>query len=104
MRLVPAGVRVKVEVFNATGERGIARRAMLYLRSRGFDVVTVGNAPQRLDSSLVIDRSGHHDWAALAARAVGASRVEARADSSRYVDLTILIGAAFRLPPQVLYP
>lgn len=104
VRLVPAGVRVKVEVLNASGERGFARRAMFYLRSRGFDVVDMGNATQKLDSSVVIDRSGHPEWAALAARALGRARVETRPDSSRYLDLTILLGAAFRPPPQIISP
>jgi hypothetical protein len=104
MRLVPDGVRVKIEVLNASSERGLARRAMFYLRARGFDVVSMGNADQQTDSSVVIDRSGHPDWAAAAARALGKARVETKLDSSRYLDLTVLLGAAFRAPPQIISP
>jgi hypothetical protein len=104
MRLVPADLRVKIEVLNATGERGLARRAMHYLRDRGFDVVSVGNASERSDSSVVYDRSGHPAWAALAARALGPARVESRPDPSRYLDLTLVLGASFRPPAQILYP
>ena len=104
MRLVGDTVRIKVEVLNASGERGLARRAMFYLRDRGFDVVSMGNATERTDSSVVIDRSGHAAWARVAARAVGCARIEVHADSSRYVDLTILLGARFRSPSQILYP
>jgi hypothetical protein len=103
-RLIADSVRVKIEVLNASGERGLARRATLYLRDRGFDVVNMGNADQRVDSSVVIDRSGHSQWAAQAARALGGARVESRPDSSRYLDLTILLGASFRSPAQILYP
>jgi hypothetical protein len=104
MRLVSDTVRIKVELLNASGERGIARRAMHYFRERGFDVVSVGNAKERQDSSVVLDRSGHAAWATLAARALGGARVEISPDSSRYLDLTILLGARFRPPPQILYP
>ena len=104
MRLVAANVRVKIEVLNASGERGRARRAMHYLRDRGFDVVSVGNAVRRQDSSVVYVRSGNPQWAAYAARALGSARVEFRPDSSRFLDLTLVLGASFRPPAQILYP
>jgi hypothetical protein len=104
MRLVGDTVRIKVELLNASGERGVARRAMHYFRERGFDVVSVGNASERQDSSVVLDRSGHGEWATLAARALGGARVEVSPDTSRYLDLTILLGARFRPPAQILYP
>jgi hypothetical protein len=103
-RIVPDSVRIKVEVLNASGQRGVARRAMLYLRQLGFDVVSVGNAPARSESSTVVVRSGRADWGELAARAVGGARVEIRADSLQYLDLTLLLGAQFRTPPQHIYP
>jgi hypothetical protein len=104
MLIVPQGVRVKVEVVNASGERGIARRTMHYLRQRGLDVVSVGNAKERLDSSVVYVRSGHADWAVRTARAIGGASIEMRPDSSRYLDLTIVLGANFRPPSLILYP
>lgn len=104
MRLLGPDARVKVEVLNASGERGLARRAMRYLRDRGFDVVSVGTAAHKSDSSVVLDWSGHPAWAAQAVRALGGARVESRADTSRYLDLTIVLGASFRPPPQILYP
>ena len=104
MRLVPDTVRIKVELLNASGGRGVARRAMQYFRDRGFDVVSVGNAAARTDSSVVLDRTGHLEWAQLAARALGGARIEVQPDTSRYLDLTILIGSLFRPPSQILYP
>jgi hypothetical protein len=99
----PAGVRIKVEVQNATARRGLARQATLYLRDRGFDVVSFGNASERRDSTLVLDRSGHADWAALVATAMKA-RVESRPDSSRYLDVTVLVGGDWRPPALPFYP
>lgn len=99
----PAGTRIKVEVQNATATRGLARRATLYLRDRGFDVVAFGNASERRDSTLVLDRSGHPDWAELVAAAMK-GRAESRPDSSRYLDVTVLVGSDWRPPALPLYP
>ncbi|HEY7409019.1 MAG TPA: LytR C-terminal domain-containing protein [Gemmatimonadaceae bacterium] len=100
----PAGVRIRVEVLNATRVRGLARRATMHLRDRGFDVVTVGTSREARDSTVVLDRSGHPDWAALVAKALGGARVEQARDSSRYLDVTVLIGASWRPPAEPFYP
>ena len=59
---------------------------------------------ERLDSSVVYVRSGHADWAVRTAQAIGGARIEMRPDSSRYLDLTIVLGARFRPPSLILYP
>jgi hypothetical protein len=101
----PEGVRVRVEVLNATRVRGLARRATFFLRDRGFDVVESGNAGELRDSTLVIDRTGHAAWAALVARAMGpGATVAARPDSSHYVDVTVLIGRSWRPPAEPFHP
>lgn len=100
----PDGVRIKVQVLNATKTRGLARRATMHLRDRGFDVVDVGTDPNARDSILVLDRSGHPEWAKLVARALGGGQVLSRPDSSRYLDVTVLLGGAWRPPPEPFYP
>ncbi len=100
----PAGVRIKVEVLNATRLRGLGRRATLYLRDRGFDVVAFGTSPATRDTTLVIDRSGHPAYAQLVAQGLGGARVESRPDTSRYVDVSVLVGAGWRPPAQPFYP
>ena len=100
----PDNVRIKVEVINATRVRGLARRASMHLRDRGFDVVATGTAAQSRDSTLVLDRSNHPEWATLVARAMGGARLESRPDSSRYLDVTVLIGAGWRAPAEPFYP
>ena len=102
--VVPAGAHVRVEVLNATDTKGLARRAMLVLRSAGFDVVFFGNSAERVDTTRILDRSGHADWASLAARAMGRSRVEEKPDSSRCLDLTVLVGRNWTPPLEPLYP
>jgi hypothetical protein len=100
----PPGVRIRVEVLNATRVRGLARRATMHLRDRGFDVVYVGTSRDSRDTTLVLDRSGHLDWAGLVARALGGARVERAPDSSRYLDVTVLIGASWTPPAEPFYP
>jgi hypothetical protein len=99
----PEGVRIKVEVLNATQTRGLARKATLYLRDRGFDVVGSGNVSEQRTKTVVYARSGHAEWARLVGRAMGAP-VVARPDSSRYLDVTVLIGADWRPPSLPFHP
>ena len=101
--LVPPGVRIKVEILNATKTRGLARKATFFMRDRGFDVVAVGTSREQRSATLVLDRSGHPQWAALAAKAFNA-KVESRPDTSRYLDITVLVGADWRPPPLPFYP
>src|SRR5690348_7915798 len=96
--------RVRVQVLNATRTRGLGRRAMLYLRDQGFDVVEVGTAPSTLDTTVVLDRSRHPTWAKEVASSLGTARVESRPDSSRYLDVTVLVGSSWRPPAQPFYP
>jgi hypothetical protein len=102
--LVPAGVRIRVEVLNASTVRGLARRATMYLRDRGFDVVEIGNTTDLRDSTLILDRGKNPAWAALAAKAMGGAKIELRPDTLRDVDLTVLVGATWRPPAEPFYP
>lgn len=101
--MVPAGVRIKVEVLNATRTPGLARKATMFLRDRGFDVVETGNSAEKRATTLVLDRSLHPEWTALVARALSAE-TETRADSTRYLDVTVLLGDDWRPPPLPFYP
>ena len=100
----PQGERVRVQVLNATTVRGLARRATIHLRDRGFDVVETGTSAEQRDSTLVLDRSNHPEWAKRVADAMGGARVETRPDTSRYLDVTVLIGRSWRAPTEPFYP
>lgn len=85
--------RVRVEVLNASGVPGLARRGTDVLRDGGFDVVSYGNAPGFApDSSLVLDRVGRMELARSVADLVQIPRVYARPDSNVYVDVTVVLG------------
>jgi hypothetical protein len=98
------GTRIRVQVLNTTKTRGLARRATRLLRDQGFDVVEMGTTSPTIDTTLVLDRSGHPDWAAAAAKVIRPSRAVPRPDSSRYLDVTVLLGRTWRPPAQPLDP
>jgi hypothetical protein len=100
----PADVRVRVQVLNTTKRRGLARRATRLLRDRGFDVVEMGTTGPTLDTTLVLDRSAHSAWASAVAEILQPARAVARPDSSRYLDVTVLIGRTWRPPSHPLDP
>jgi hypothetical protein len=100
----PEGVRIRVQVLNATKTRGLARRATMLLRDRGFDVVENGTLPQPRDTTLVLDLSGHPDWANRIAQIFAPAKVTARPDSSRYLDIAVVIGSTWRPPSKPFYP
>ncbi len=100
----PPNTRVRVEILNASRTRGLARRATRLLRDRGFDVVSYSNSRETQDSTVVLDRTNHADWAALVGKALGGARVEPRPDTSRYVDITVVLGVTWRPPPQPFSP
>ncbi len=100
----PDSARVRVQVLNGTKVRGLARRATMLLRDRGFDVVETGTINDARDTTLVLDVSGHPDWANRVAKLFPPSRVQARTDSSRYLDIVVVLGASWRPPAQPFYP
>lgn len=99
----PAGTRIKVEVLNGTKTPGLARRATRYLRGRGFDVVGAGTNSEPRATTVVYDRSSHPEWARLVARALNAPVVNSP-DSSRYLDVTVILGGDWRPPPLPFNP
>jgi LytR cell envelope-related transcriptional attenuator len=99
----PEGVRIKVEVLNATKTKGLARRATFFLRDLGFDVVGSGTNAEQRTATVVYDRSGHPDWAGRVGRAMGAPVVN-QPDSSRYLDVTVVLGGNWHPPPLPFHP
>ena len=100
----PPNTRVRVEILNATKTSGLARRATRVLRDRGFDVVKYASSDTMQDSTLVLDRTNHLEWAELVAKALGGAKVAARPDTSSYVDVTVVLGGNWRTPAQPFSP
>ena len=101
----PDGVRVRVRIINTTSSRGLAKRATSVLRDFGYDVVDYDGDPKAArKSTLVISHTGHADWAQRLQRALGTGTIEARSDTLRYVDFTVLLGSDWSPPPQPFRP
>jgi len=99
----PDSSHITVEVINATKVRGLGRRATFYLRDRGFDVMYVATTKEVRASTMVLDRSGHPDRAKLVGQALHAPSQSAP-DSTRYIDVTVLLGNDWTPPPLPFYP
>lgn len=97
-------MRIRVQILNATTTRGLARRATTLLRDRGFDVVETGTIKGPVDTTIVLDLSGHPEWADRVARVFAPARVKTRRDSSRYLDIAVLLGTTWRPPAETFYP
>src|SRR5262249_18577654 len=102
--VAPEGVRIRVQVLNGTRVRGLARRATILLRDRGFDVVETGTSSKQTDTTLVLDLSGHPEWAKRVASLFPPARIQTRPDSSRYLDVAVVLGATWRAPAEALHP
>ncbi len=98
---VPSGDRrVVVEVLNASGRDGLARRVTRELRRRGLDVVGFGNWPGT-DSTQVLLRRGETGAAEQVRGALGQGVVRSEPDTLRRVDVTVVLGADFRMQAEL---
>lgn len=102
----PQGQRIVVEVLNASGVTGLAKRATFLLRDRGFDVVGWTNDPRgRRSESLIIDYTNKPEAAERLARVLGGARVERGKDSlDRRLDLTVTLGSAYKPTGEAFHP
>jgi LytR cell envelope-related transcriptional attenuator len=102
----PQGQRVIVEVLNASGVDGLARRATFLLRDRGFDVVYAGNdRAGRRSETLVIDYTNKPEAADRLARVLGGAQIERGKDTlDRGLDLTVRLGAAYHPADEAFHP
>jgi LytR cell envelope-related transcriptional attenuator len=102
------GSRTVVEVLNATGRGGLARIATRVLRRAGIDVVSYGNADAdagRGDSTRILVRRGDRAAGERVRRALLVGTVLVRPDSTRLVDVSVLLGADFAArAPLELHP
>jgi hypothetical protein len=91
------GGRLTVEVLNASGRLGVARAGALTLRRAGIDVVYFGNAAEGapLDSTRILVRRGSVNAGTRVRAALRVGRVRIEVDSTRLLDVTVLLGRDF---------
>lgn len=96
----PATDRVVVEVLNGTTTSGLARTGTRVLRKAGFDVVYLATGPA-VDSTTVLVRRGTLEVGERLRKALGTGKVKIARDSTRHVDVTVILGPDFRGPGEV---
>lgn len=85
--------RVRVDVLNAGGTKGVAQGATEILRDAGLDVVNWGNDARFSDSvSRVVDRVGDTTLARRVAEVLGIELVLSDPDATRLVEVTVKLG------------
>jgi hypothetical protein len=90
------GPAITVEVLNANGRAGDARIGTQRLRRAGIDVVYFGNAGENgLDSTRIIVRRGVEKAGERVRAALGQGRVEVQLDSTKLLDVSVLLGLDF---------
>jgi len=83
-----------VEVLNGTDQQGLAAQAAKVLRSRGVDVMALGQAPRPRSRTAVYDRTGNFERAARVRAALDCPTAIAatRIDALRGVDASVELG------------
>ena len=101
----PADVRIRIRLVNATGRRGLARRATLQLRDYGFDVVEYDSERgSALDRTEIVQHRGEADWSVRLRRALGAGQTVSRPDSLVDVEFTVRLGRDWEPASEPLRP
>lgn len=97
--MVRKGQHIQVNVLNSASGKGLARRAMDFLRARGYDVVEIGNTPAPRRQSVVIDRVNDSVSAHKVAFALGIadSCVQTEVNREMFLDVTVILGDDYEL-------
>jgi len=80
----------RIEVLNASGVPGLARRTAGRLERLGFKIVRVGTAKETAATTLIIDRAGRDPVTRLLAEFLGKPRILRQAQVAD-VDITVLL-------------
>ncbi len=97
----------QVEVRNGVGVRGVAERMRTYLRSKGYDVVGVGNHPSfDVEQTIIVDRIGNLNIAQEVAASLGLppDRIQQDVRSEFHLDVSIILGKDYGVIPPFLNP
>jgi len=88
---------IQISILNSCGVKSLAAKTKNYLKSRGFDVLEIGNAKKTLEKTIIIDRLGDLESARKVANAIGVNleKVESVVDSSLCLRATVILGKDF---------
>ncbi len=92
----------QVEVRNGVGVSGIAEQMRSYLRSKGYDVVGVGNHETfTVEQTMIVDRIGNFAIAQEVAASLGlpSERIQQDLRSEFHLDVSIILGKDYGIIP-----
>ncbi|MEY5130065.1 MAG: hypothetical protein RL734_132 [Bacteroidota bacterium] len=101
-RRTVSDVFIQLNIINASGQQGIAKKTMNYYRERGFDVVEISTADSLSNISYVIDHLSDTISARNVAYAIGLSdsTIKHDYDTTLYLRASVVIGTDyFKLKP-----
>jgi hypothetical protein len=88
---------IRVEVLNGTDIDGLAKLVAERLKKRGFDVIEVGNAKEKLKRTVILDRKKQGcENARFVRRWVGRGEVQYFPDPSLIMDVSVILGEDFQ--------
>ena len=90
------GQGIRVVVLNGTSISGLASRVAEKLKEHGYDVLEIGNAERRTETTLILDHRGYARRAQRVASAVGCGVISAEPDGDNPADVTIILGSDMR--------
>lgn len=97
-RRTVSDVYIQINIVNATGIQGLAKKATNYFRDRGFDVVEISTSDSLERNSYVIDHLSDTISARNVAYALGLSDSAVRHDydSNLYLRASVVLGKNYQ--------
>jgi len=98
-RRTVSDVYIQINIINATGMQGLAKKAMNYFRDRGFDVVEISTSDSLERTSYVIDHLSDTISARNVAYALGLtdSSVRHDYDTNLYLRASVVLGKNYHI-------
>lgn len=90
--IVPQMDRVTVNVWNASGQKGLAYQVTKFLRECGYDVIDWGTYPAEQAQTRVFDRTGELSRAKEVAMTLGVDDFHSELNTKRMVDVEVVLG------------
>jgi hypothetical protein len=83
---------VALAVLNGTRVDGLAARVAARLEARNYEVVEVGNASEKTDTTLIIDHRGRTREAQRLAEVLRGGVISVNRDGDNPADITLILG------------
>jgi len=90
------GQGIRVVVLNGTGINGLAASTAEMLEEQGYEVLEIGNAERRANTTLILDHRGRTKRAERVSQVLGRGVVSAEPDGECPADVTVILGTDFR--------